>query len=130
MAFYVLLAVFGLHGIVVKCTATILFHTVDLQSGNQQSWLAIVHSSISTKEPSVCFLPLKRFIINLSTPKIKEQILISCSHTSLNKTTGERFMNYREKSHWVIISLILHELRGWISIDITRKNLMLISVRD
>ena len=72
---------------------------------------------------------LTKVFLNPLTPNIKEQILLSFSlYVSYNRT-GEKILRYQENSPWVIISLNSYDLKGCISIDITRRNLMVITVR-
>ena len=45
---------------------------------------------------------------NRLTPNIKEHNFLSCPHTFVFKSTGEKLLTYQENSPWVIIPLNIH----------------------
>ena len=57
---------------------------------------------------------------------IKIQILLPCPHTFLIELSEEKLLKYQENSSWVIISSFLIT-SDRLSMDITRRNLMLIT---
>ena len=69
---------------------------------------------------------------NPLTSNIKGQILLSCFHIFffLYKSVGKKLLKYQENSPYLGDHILnSHDLRGWISINISRRNLMLITVR-
>ena len=65
--------------------------------------------------------------VNPLTPNTKDEILLSCPHTFLIKVLGRSYQNIK-KSHLGWSYCYSHDLSGWITIDIRRRNLMLIAV--
>ena len=60
-------------------------------------------------------------MLNPLTLNIKEQIILSYPHT------GKKILKYQENSPWGGHILNSHDFRDTISIDITRRKLMLIT---
>ena len=72
-------------------------------------------------------MSMQRGEINPCNPHIKEQILLSCSYTSLMKLLGTSYSNIKKIAFGDHI-LYSYDLSGWETIDITRRNLKLIIV--
>ena len=78
---------------------------------------------------SVDFQLMDRLSVNPLTPNIKEQILLSYPHTFLIKVLGQ-VVKISKKFTLGDHILNSHDLRGRISIDVTRRNLMPITIRS
>ena len=71
-----------------------------------------------------------QYVINPLIPKIKMQILLSCPHTFHIEVVG-RIERVNISREFILSDYIRnsHDLSDRLSIDITRRNLMLITIR-